>query len=153
MVELSGQRRGKIGETIAIKKLMELGFDVYDNIVDDIGIDLIVRTEAKDAIKHKDIQVKHSKYYEKHNYFWFGIGKSTFKSYEKLFFMFVLDEHRIFIIPSRDMKKFLQNVWTDKKGNWKIVIQQKENWNILCKRGKENINIEKYLNNFQQLKM
>lgn len=152
MTELSGRRRGKIGEVISVKKLIELGFDTYDNIVDDRGIDLIVRNEARGRIEHKDVQIKHSKYYQKHNYYWFGIGKATFKAHKKLYLMFVLDENRIFVIPSMQMKKFLKNVWTDKKGNWKIVIQQKDNWVILCKKGKRNINIERYLNNFAQLR-
>ena len=58
MKELSGQKRGKIGELIAIKKLIESGFDVYDNLVDDMGIDAIVRIETKDGIHHKDISCK-----------------------------------------------------------------------------------------------
>lgn len=151
MAKLSGQRRGKIGEVIAVKKLIEQGFDVYDNIVDDRGIDLIIRNEKRGKIEHKDLQVKHSKYYPKHNYYWFGIGKATFNAHKGLYLMFILDEYKIFVIPSMEMKRFLKKVWTDKKGNWKIVIQQRENWMILCKKGKKNINIEKYLNNFVQL--
>jgi hypothetical protein len=149
--ELSGQRRGKIGEVIAIKKLIELGFDVYDNIVDDRGIDLIVRLESKDKISHKDIQVKHSKFYPAHNYYWFGISRQSFKAHKELYFMFILDEHRVFLIPSIVMKILIKDMWTDKKGNWKIVIQQKENWEMLRRKGVGGFNIEKYLNNFSQL--
>jgi|SRR3989338_1321637 len=151
-MELSGARRGRVGELIVTKKLIEIGFDVYDNIVDDRGIDLIIRIDSKGSVNHKDVQVKHSKFYEKHNYFWFGISKSTFRAYNGLYLAFVLDEHRIFVIPSLDIKKHIKNIWTDKNGNWKIVIQQKDNWKILTKKGKDDIPIEKYLNNFPQLR-
>lgn len=152
MAELSGKRRGTVGELIITKKLIELGFDVYDNIVDDRGIDLIIRNDSKGKIFHKDLQVKHSKYYPKHNYYWFGLSKATYKPYNRLFLAFVIDEHKMFIIPSARLNEFLKKVWTDKKGNWKIVIQQKDNWELMCKSGKKNINIEIYLNNFSQLR-
>jgi len=151
-MELSGRRRGKIGETIAIKQLIERGFDVYDNIVDDRGIDLILRNENKANVQHKDVQIKHSKFYHKSNDFWFGIGKSTFKPTKSLYFMFVLDENRIFVIPSIELAKFLKRVWTDKSGNWKIIIKLKENWVVVAKKGSHDVNIERYLNNFSQLR-
>lgn len=70
---LNPKRKGKIGELIATRKLIELGFDVYDNIVDDRGIDLIIRNENKNVINHKDIQVKFSKFYETGSLYWFDI--------------------------------------------------------------------------------
>ncbi|PJE72761.1 MAG: hypothetical protein COV00_03540 [Candidatus Tagabacteria bacterium CG10_big_fil_rev_8_21_14_0_10_40_13] len=148
---LNPKRKGKIGELIAIRKLTELGFDVYDNIVDDRGIDLIVRNEKKGTINHKDIQVKFSKFYDKFDLYWFGISKSTFSPSEKLYILFVLDENRIFVIPSSELFRILKNVRTDKKGNWKITITLKDNWVIRCRK-KASVNIEKYLNNFSQLR-
>lgn len=151
-MELNPKRKGKIGELIAIRKLTELGFDVYDNIVDDRGIDLIIRNENKDIISHKDIQVKFSKFYDKFDLYWFGISKSTFCPSEKLYLLFVLDENRIFIIPSLELFQILKNVRVDNKGNWKITITLKDNWVIKCSRKKVDANIEKYLNNFSQLR-
>ena len=148
---LSPKRKGKIGELIAIRKLTELGFDVYDNIVDDRGIDLIVRNEKKGTINHKDIQVKFSKFYDKFDLYWFGISKSTFSPSEKLYVLFVLDENRIFVIPSLELSKILKNVRTDKKGNWKITITMKDNW-VIRRRKKASVSIERYLNNFSQLR-
>ena len=148
---LSPKRKGKIGELIAIRKLTELGFDVYDNIVDDRGIDLIVRNEKKGDINHKDIQIKFSKFYDKFDLYWFGMNKSTFSPSDKLYVLFVLDENRIFVVPSLELFKILKNVRTDKKGNWKITITLKDNWIIKCYK-KTNISIEKYLNNFSQLR-
>ena len=148
---LNPKRKGKIGELIAIRKLTELGFDVYDNIVDDRGIDLIVRNEKKGSISYKDIQVKFSKFYDKFDLYWFGISKSTFFPSEKLYLLFVLDENRIFVIPSLELSKILRNVRTDKKGNWKITITLKDNW-VIKSRKKTDVNIEKYLNNFSQLR-
>jgi len=55
---LNPKRKDKIGELIAIRKLIELGFDVYDNIIDDRGIDLVLRNKKKGDISHKDIQIK-----------------------------------------------------------------------------------------------
>jgi len=151
-MDLNPKRKGKIGELIAIRKLTELGFDVYDNIVDDRGIDLIIRNEHKRIINHKDIQVKFSRFYEKFDLYWFGINKSTFSPNEKLYLLFVLDENRIFVIPSLDLFQILKDVRVDNKGNWKITITLKDNWMIKSKKGKPNINIEKYLNNFSQLR-
>ena len=148
---LSPKRKGKIGELIAIRKLTELGFDVYDNIVDDRGIDLIVRNEKKSDINHKDIQIKFSKFYDKFDLYWFGMNKSTFSPSDKLYVLFVLDENRIFVVPSLELFKILKNVRTDKKGNWKITITLKDNWVIRCRK-KSSVSIEKYLNNFSQLR-
>lgn len=148
MINLSGQRRGKIGEVIVVKKLIELGFDVYDNIVDDKGIDLIIRIEKKDNIIHKDVQIKHSKHYVASDDWWFGISKSTFFPRSNLYFFFVLDENRIFVIPSLELKDFLKDMHADKKGNWKIIIKYKMNWVFIARKGKEPIRIDRYLNNF-----
>ena len=148
---LSPKRKGKIGELIAIRKLTELGFDVYDNIVDDRGIDLIIRNENKSNVNHKDIQIKFSKFYDKFDLYWFGMSKSTFSPSEKLYVLFVLDENRIFVIPSLELSKILKNVRTDKKGNWKITITMKDNW-VIRRRKKASVSIERYLNNFSQLR-
>jgi len=148
---LNPKRKGKIGELIAIRKLTELGFDVYDNIVDDRGIDLIIRNENKSNVNHKDIQIKFSKFYDKFDLYWFGMNKSTFSPSDKLYVLFVLDENRIFVVPSLELFKILKNVRTDKKGNWKITITLKDNWVIRCRK-KSSVSIEKYLNNFSQLR-
>jgi len=148
---LNPKRKGKIGELIAIRKLTELGFDVYDNIVDDRGIDLIIRNENKSNVNHKDIQIKFSKFYDKFDLYWFGMSKSTFSPSEKLYVLFVLDENRIFVIPSLELSKILKNVRTDKKGNWKITITMKDNW-VIRRRKKASVSIERYLNNFSQLR-
>ena len=148
---LNHKRKGKIGELIAIRKLTELGFDVYDNIVDDRGIDLIIRNENKSNVNHKDIQIKFSKFYDKFDLYWFGMSKSTFSPSEKLYVLFVLDENRIFVIPSLELSKILKNVRTDKKGNWKITITMKDNW-VIRRRKKASVSIERYLNNFSQLR-
>lgn len=148
---LNPKRKGKIGELIAIRKLTELGFDVYDNIVDDRGIDLIIRNENKGNVNHKDIQIKFSKLYDKLDLYWFGINKSTFSPSKKLYVLFVLDENRIFVIPSLELFRILKNVRTDKRGNWKITIILRDNWTIRCRK-KTSVVIEKYLNNFSQLR-
>ncbi|MEM7817726.1 MAG: hypothetical protein QXL81_02815 [Candidatus Aenigmatarchaeota archaeon] len=150
MVELSKKRKGKIGELIITKKLLDMGFDVYDNIVDDKGIDIIVRNEIHGKIKHNDIQVKHSKHYEQQDLYWFGLSASTFRPYSNLYIAFVLDENRIFVIPSIVLQKFRKQIPVDKQGNYKITIKQRENWGLVLKR-KKPLNIDKYLNNFKQL--
>lgn len=148
---LNPKRKGKIGELIAIRKLTELGFDVYDNIVDDRGIDLVLRNEKRGDVNHKDLQIKFSKFYDKFDLYWFGMSKSTFSPSEKLYVLFVLDENRIFVIPSLELFRILKNVRTDKKGNWKITIALKDNW-VIKRRKKADVSIEKYLNNFSQLR-
>jgi hypothetical protein len=46
---------GKRQEFQAIAKLLELNFDVYSTLVDDIGIDCIIRINSK---RYLDIQIK-----------------------------------------------------------------------------------------------
>lgn len=151
MVELTKQRRGKVGELIVTSVLIKKGYDVYDSIIDDRGIDIIVRVEKGNKVFHKDIQVKHSKYYEKSMDYFFGISKSTFVARSNYYFAFVLDKDKIFIIPSNFIKTNWDSMWQDKSGNLKIIIKPSENYMWLCKKGKKNIVIDKYLNNFSQL--
>jgi len=46
----------------------------------------------------------------------------------------VLDENRIFVIPSLELFKILRSVRTDEKSNWKITITLQDNWIIKCRK-------------------
>jgi hypothetical protein len=49
---------GKRQEYVAIAELLRRGFDVYQTLVDDKGIDCIVRHENNGELRYLDIQVK-----------------------------------------------------------------------------------------------
>ena len=49
---------GKRLEFLVMGRLLQLGFDVYQTLVDDQGIDCIVREEKDNRIRYLDIQIK-----------------------------------------------------------------------------------------------
>ncbi|MDG6908615.1 MAG: hypothetical protein JRN20_22845 [Nitrososphaerota archaeon] len=49
---------GKRQEYVAIAKLLEKGYDVYQTLVDDQGIDCIVRKIVKKEPRYIDVQIK-----------------------------------------------------------------------------------------------
>ena len=49
---------GKRQEFAAIAKLLSLGFDVYETMVDDQGIDCVIRIPRDNDLRYLDIQIK-----------------------------------------------------------------------------------------------
>ncbi len=49
---------GKRQEYLAIAELLDRGYDVYQTLVDDQGIDCVIRKESNDVPKYIDIQIK-----------------------------------------------------------------------------------------------
>ena len=49
---------GKRQEYVVIGELLRRGFDVYQTLVDDQGIDCIVRQEKGDQVRYLEIQIK-----------------------------------------------------------------------------------------------
>lgn len=49
---------GKRQEYVVIAELLRRGFDVYQTLVDDQGIDCIIRLEQGDQVQYLDIQIK-----------------------------------------------------------------------------------------------
>jgi hypothetical protein len=51
-------RSGSATELLVAAELLRLGVDVYRPLVDDVGVDLLVRSNCEGRVKHYDIQVK-----------------------------------------------------------------------------------------------
>jgi hypothetical protein len=76
MDELSSQRRGAIGVIMLLRQFIEgMGFQVYLPFVDDKGVDLVIRMQEGNKIKHLDIQVKYSKRNDKNRRLYFFEGR------------------------------------------------------------------------------
>ena len=149
-----------IGETIAKLVLHKNGFNPYSRFLDKEAIDLIVRNDKWGTLTYNDIQVKYSKKYldPKENY-WFAINQKTFKPRNYFYFMFICeDDDQILIIPSLTLKNMFDKLKLTLRnkqevGRWHIIIDKiKNKYFLRTKRGEENIEITKYLNNFGVLK-
>lgn len=142
-----------IGETIAKLKLFYEGFNVYSRFLDVDAVDFIIRERKKKKVFYKEIQMKYSKYYSKHKYYWFGVSKSSFEHRDNHFFMFICGNmNKIFIVPSKKMHTFLKKFNSDGK-KWHVIIRERKNiWYFATKGNHEHINISEFLNDFKRLK-
>jgi len=92
---------GKRQEFKAIAKLLELGFDVYSTLVDDMGIDCLIRINNK---RYLDIQIKaRSKTCALKNRGYFPL--LTIKEETSNYFFIFYSEHidTYWVIPSKDI--------------------------------------------------
>ena len=97
---------GKRREYIAIAELLKRGFDVYMTLVDDQGIDCVIRINET---RYLDIQIKaRSKKAKQWNFF----AAMSFEPRENLYFIFYTEVNDSYwIIPSLDVAEFgSQNV-------------------------------------------
>jgi len=149
-----------IGETIVKLVLHRKGFNPYTRFLDKEAIDLIIRNDKGEDLTYNDIQIKYSKKYldPKENY-WFSINQKTFNPRHYFYFMFICeDDDQILIIPSLTLNSMLQKTKLTKKdgkefGRWHFIIDKKGgNYFLRTERGEENIEVTKYLNNFDVLK-
>jgi hypothetical protein len=95
------QSFGKRQEFGVIAELLKLGFDVYTPLVDDQGIDCVIRINET---KYLDVQIKaRSKKAEQPNYF----AALSFTPRSNYFFIFYLESENVsWIIPSKDVEQF-----------------------------------------------
>ncbi|MCG9909845.1 MAG: DUF4365 domain-containing protein [Flavobacteriales bacterium] len=109
---------GKRQEFKAIAKLLELGFDVYSTLVDDQGIDCVIRIDSK---RYLDIQIKaRSKTCSLKNRGYFPLLSIKEKN-DNYFFVFyseMIDTY--WVIPSSDIMRMAHedktNVSLNKNG-------------------------------------
>lgn len=92
---------GKRQEYVVIAELLKRGFDVYMTLVDDKGIDCIIR---KDENTYIDIQIKaRSKTAKQWNLF----AAMTIMPKNNYYFIFYLEKNNTFwVIPSNDVVKY-----------------------------------------------
>lgn len=89
---------GKRQEFLVISELLRKGFDVYLTLVDDQGIDCIIRV---DECTYIDIQIKaRSKEAKQWNFF----AAMSFESRENFYFIFYTERNNTFwTFPSKDV--------------------------------------------------
>lgn len=109
---------GKRQEFSAIAELLKKDFDVYMTLVDDQGIDCVVRLSEKAYI---DIQIKARSEDAKH---WATFAAMTFTPRENLFFVFYLERNDTFwVIPSEELALLCyQNQNGKNKGKRTIIL-------------------------------
>lgn len=94
---------GKRQEYVAIAELLKRGFDVYQTLVDDKGIDCIIRRELEGQLSYLDIQIR-ARSGDAQSRSW-GLWPSTrFVPRLNYFFIFYSEPlGRYWIIPSADL--------------------------------------------------
>lgn len=89
---------GKRQEYIVIAELLKRGFDVYMTLVDDQGIDCVVRLDSEHYI---DIQIKARSKDAKN---WCGFAAMSFEPRANLYFIFYTEKNdTMWIVPSAEL--------------------------------------------------
>lgn len=102
---------GKRQEFKAIAKLLEFGFDVYSTLVDDMGIDCVIRISNN---RYLDIQIKaRSKTCSLKNrgYFPLLLIKENTDNYFFIFYSEQIDTY--WVLPSQDIVKMATQIKTN----------------------------------------
>ena len=91
---------GKRQEYSVITELLKRGFDVYMTLVDDQGIDCVLRVDDK---KYLDVQIKaRSKEAKQWNFF----AAMSFDVRDNFYFIFYTEKNNnLWVIPSKDVKE------------------------------------------------
>lgn len=92
---------GRRQEYSVIAELLKRGFDVYMTLVDDKGIDCVIRLDDK---KYLDIQIKaRSKEAKQWNFF----AAMSFTVRDNFYFIFYTEKNNYFwVIPSKDVEEW-----------------------------------------------
>lgn len=99
---------GKRQEYTVIAELLKRDFDVYATLVDDQGIDCVVRLSDK---KYLDIQIKARSKGAKHGH---TFAAMTVHPRRNLWFIFYTEiDNHFWVMPSKDVKKW---AYTTKSG-------------------------------------
>jgi len=144
-MEISRIKKGTIGEFKVKIKLLELGYNIFHNICDDSGIDLVIEKKGI----YKKIQVKTATKL-KMNRASFGLGSSN----EKPDFFICVYLNEYWIIPRKIMNSKAFQIYPDGKkckfdklrNQWQLLNSDdldKDVWEIkqnILERNKKEIN-------------
>ncbi len=113
---------GKRNEYAVIAELMKRNFDVYQTLVDDQGIDCVIRV---DSTKYLDIQIKASSKTATQGRNFGGLNVDLRDNY--YFIFYVEEQDEFYIIPSVDFKKLWRKTTKEgkHKGKYNVVIRKK----------------------------
>jgi hypothetical protein len=105
---------GKRQEFVAIAELLKRGYDVYQTLVDDQGIDCVVRRERESIPRYVDLQVKsRSRDAVPRDWAFFNLGQVPNPRPNYLFMFFAERTGTYWIIPSLDLSMM---AYTKKSG-------------------------------------
>jgi hypothetical protein len=91
---------GKRQEYVVVAELLKREFDVYMTLVDDQGIDCVIRLDSK---RYLDIQIKARSKTAKQ---WYTFAAMTVPVRSNYYFIFYLEKNEsLWTIPARDVKK------------------------------------------------
>jgi len=91
---------GKRQEYSIISELLKRGFDVYTTLVDDRGIDCVIRLDDR---RYLDIQIKARSKDVKQ---WNSFAGMSFNVRDNFYFIFYTErDNNFWVIPSKDVKK------------------------------------------------
>ncbi len=122
-------RIGKSYETIVNGILMQSGFDIYLPIVDDKGIDGVIRVDKK-SVKHYDFQVKGGKTFAR-------IRANTDWIYgDMILFLYSLEDNKLLWFQYKDLNRYFK----DKPGDWGNLFINSNLKNRLLKSKFSNLN-------------
>ncbi len=115
---------GKRQEYVVIAELLKRGFDVYMTLVDDQGIDCIIRVNAK---KHLDIQIKARSKTAKQCFRFAAMSIEVRNNY---YFIFYTEKNNTFwIMPSKTVEKLAyQNKHGKNTGKFTIDLSSDKNF-------------------------
>lgn len=111
---------GKRQEYSVIAELLRRGFDVYPTLIDDQGIDCIIRLNSK---KYLDIQIKaRSKEAQNWNFF----PQLNFRPKDNFYFIFYIEKNNSFwVIPTKNISNLGSKMKTGKNaGTISLLIAQ-----------------------------
>ena len=113
---------GKRQEFSAIAELLRQGFDVYSTLVDDQGIDCVVRL---DETRYVDIQIKARSRTAKQ---WNLFAAMKFEPRESLFFIFYTEKNETYwTIPSPELVKLCSQNKSGKNKGKRTMSVPREN--------------------------
>jgi hypothetical protein len=112
---------GKRQEYSVVAELLKLGFDVYMTLVDDQGIDCVVRLDAN---HYADVQIKAR---SKEALQWSTFAAMNFESRPNLFFIFYTEKNETFwTIPSEELVRLChQNITGKNAGKRTLVLPKR----------------------------
>jgi hypothetical protein len=118
---------GERYEYRAISELLENGYDVYKTLVDDQGIDCVIRKDIDNSTKYIDLQIKARSRSAKDPATFSAMDiKNPRPNYAFMFYSEQLDE--FWIIPSVELSSGLayQNKSGKNKGRYRIDLAAKQ---------------------------
>ncbi len=113
---------GKRQEYVVVAELLKRGFDVYMTLVDDQGIDCIIRIDDTTYI---DIQIKaRSKIAKQWNFF----AAMTIEPKDNYFFIFYMEKNdTLWVMPSKEVVKYsVTNKNGKNKGKHSLTLPKSE---------------------------